>query len=104
MNRCVVFLIALFAVGAAGQAFAQGSALIGRVRDAQGGAVVDAEVRVARDDAGVNRSTMSDTAGAYRIADLSPGVFIVEVFKEGFRRRTEIVALAAGAEATFDVA
>jgi vitamin B12 transporter len=79
-----------------------GISLSGRVTDAQGGAVADANVRVGREDGTITRRGVTDASGGYRVDDLSPGVFIVEVERAGFRRRTEVVTLDAAAM-TLDV-
>jgi vitamin B12 transporter len=75
---------------------AAGITLSGRVTDAQGGAVADANVRVGREDGTITRHGTTNASGDYRVDDLSPGVFIVEIERGGFRRRTEVVTIAAG--------
>ena len=102
MRRCVLFVMLVLGVCGVVPAFGQGGVLSGRVRDRQGGAVPGADVRVLREDASVTRTAISDAEGTYRIADLPTGVFVVEVFKAGFSRQTEVVTLAAGG-ATLDV-
>src|SRR5688572_2239638 len=103
MRRCVVFFVSVMAVCVAAPAFGQGATLTGRVRDVQGAAVPGAEIRVAREDAGVSRSVTSGDTGEYRIGDLPAGVFVVDVAKSGFRRRTDVVTVAAGAGVMLDV-
>lgn len=99
-KTCVMVCCALAVASAA---LAQGTALTGRVTDAQGGAVPGADVRLAREDATVTRTAISDGTGAYRIDEVPAGVFVVEVGKPGFRRRTEVVTVTAGAAATLDI-
>jgi iron complex outermembrane receptor protein len=103
MKRSVLVLVGLLRLGAAPASFAQDASLSGMVTDAHGAAVPAADVRVAREDAAVTRVTASDGAGRYRIDGLPAGVFIVEVGKEGFRRRTEVVTLTSGSPATLDI-
>jgi vitamin B12 transporter len=79
-----------------------GISLSGRVTDAQGGAVAAANVRVGREDGTNTHHGVTNASGDYRVDDLSPGVFIVEVERAGFRRRTEVVTLDASA-VTLDV-
>ncbi len=67
-----------------------GVSLSGRVTDAQGGAVADANVRVGREDGTSTRHAVTNGSGEYRVDDLTPGVFIVEIERAGFRRRTEV--------------
>ena len=102
MRRITVFV--LFCIlGVASAGLAQGTAVTGRVTDAQGAGVPSADVRFAREDATVTRTAVSDGTGAYRIDEVPAGVFVVEVGKPGFRRRTEVVTVAAGAGATLDI-
>ena len=101
--RPLVVSVFVVLLGAAVPASAQEAALSGMVTDAQGAAVPVADVRVAREDAAVTRVTTSDGVGRYRIDGLPAGVFIVEVGREGFRRRTEVVTLTSGVPATLDI-
>ncbi len=101
--RRMMFVIVFCMLGVASAGFAQGTGLTGTVTDAQGAGVPGADVRLAREDATVTRTAISDGAGAYRIADVAAGVFVVEVGKPGFRRRTEVVIVTAGAGAMLDV-
>ena len=103
MTRCAICLVCLITLAMASPGFAQGIALTGRVRDPQGAAVPGADVRVARDDAGIIRSATSDATGEFRVDNLSPGLFLVEIAKPGFRRRTAVVTVAAGSRSTLDV-
>jgi vitamin B12 transporter len=74
-----------------------GVSLSGRITDAQGGAVAAANVRVGREDGTITRHGVTNASGEYRIDDLTPGVFIVEIERAGFRRRTEVVTLGSSA-------
>jgi iron complex outermembrane receptor protein len=75
-------------------AFAQAAALAGRVTDAQGAPVAAVDLRLAREDRGLSRSARTTDAGDYRFEGLPPGVFVLEVSKEGFRRRVNVVTVA----------
>ena len=101
--RAFAFTCLLATVGGATPAFAQGSVLAGRVTDAQHAAVPGATLRLTREDGTVARRTVSAAAGEYRLEDLPAGVFVVEVAKSGFRRRTEVVVLGVGTGVTLDV-
>jgi iron complex outermembrane receptor protein len=103
MRCCVIFLVCAIGVGVAGPAFAQELVLTGRVTDAQGAAVPEADVRVAREDATSTRSTTTGQTGEYRIDNMPAGVFIVEVAKPGFRRRAEAVTVSAGESAMLNI-
>jgi len=102
MKRITSFML-LCTFGIASAAFAQSTVLTGTITDAQGASVPGADVRLAREDGTVTRTTVSDGAGAYRLDDVLAGVFVVEVGKPGFRRHTEVVTVAAGAGATLDI-
>lgn len=102
MKRIVLFV--LFCIlGVAPAGFAQGTALTGTVVDAQFAGVPGAEVRLAREDATVTRTAVSDGTGKYRIDEVPPGVFVVEVGKPGFRRHTQVVTVEAGTDVILDV-
>ncbi len=101
--RAVIGVMLAVVVGAASPAFAQSGAITGRISDAQGGVVAGAEVRLSREDGTVARQATSDSAGGFRFESLPAGVFIVDVDKRGFRRRTEVVTLAAAETATANV-
>jgi vitamin B12 transporter len=101
MTRSTLFML-LCMLGVASASVAQGTALTGRVTDAQDAGVPGADVRLARADGTVTRTAVSDGTGAYRIDEVPAGVFLVEVGKPGFRRRTEVVTVAAGAGSTLD--
>jgi iron complex outermembrane receptor protein len=104
MSGCAVGLVCLFLLAHAAPGLAQGLALTGQVRDAQGGAVPAAEVRVSREDGAVIRIGETDGAGAFRIENLTAGLFLVQVGKPGFRRHTAVVPVTAGSPAALDVA
>jgi vitamin B12 transporter len=101
--RALTFTFLIATVGGAAPGFAQGSVLAGRVTDAQHAAVPGATLRLTREDGTVARRTVSAAAGEYRLEELPAGVFIVEVAKTGFRRRTEVVVLGAATGVTLDV-
>lgn len=74
--------------------------LYGEVREAGTGRPLDgAEVRVI----GSDRSTLTDSAGAYRLRDLPPGDDSVTVAYLSGRARTEYVWLAPGMTTRLDV-
>ena len=97
--RAIGFLIALM-LAAAPPAHAAGVTLSGRVTDAQGGAVADANVRVGREDGTITRHGVTNASGEYRLDDLQPGVFIVQIERDGFRRQTEVVSVTSDRAAT----
>lgn len=79
----VVFLLAMFSQSA----LAQGTfgSLVGNVTDPSGGSIPGANVKIILTSTNDTRAFQTDNAGAYTIATLIPGVYRVEVSKEGFR-------------------
>jgi hypothetical protein len=66
--------------------FAQGTAQIsGIVRDSGGGVLPGADVTATHTDTGVTRSTVSESSGAYVLANLPVGPYRLEVKLQGFR-------------------
>ena len=102
--RRIMSLALLYGFGVASAGFAQGTALTGRVIDAQGAGIPGADVRLAREDGTVTRHAVSEGTGEYRIGDVPAGVFVIEVGKGGFRRRTDVITVTAGVSATMNVA
>lgn len=101
--RRVLFLLLFGSFCGAPTAFAQGIVLSGQITDAQGAAVPGAQVRLAREDGAVSRNAVSGDTGGYRIDDIPTGVFVVEVGKPGFRRRTDVIAVTGDRDATLNV-
>jgi hypothetical protein len=79
------------------------AALIGTVRDSQGGPVEGAAVAARNVETGVERSASSGRDGRYRLASLPAGRYEVSAVRAGFRTvlRTGVV-LTLGAEAVID--
>lgn len=84
-------------------ALAQSVVLSGRVTDAQGDAVVGAELRLLREDGAAARRATSGGAGEYRFEAVTPGAFVLQVERPGFRRQARVVTLANGSSASIDV-
>src|SRR5436190_11581246 len=93
--------VALLAVWAS-IAWAQGST-VGTVRE-NGKAVESASVHVERTDHRLARDVVTDSAGRFRVAALSPGVYTVGVRRVGYRS-AEIspVRIAGGQPVSLDV-
>lgn len=58
----------------------------GVVRDAQGGVIVGAEVRLASADTGLERTTATDANGLFDFPQLALATYTVTVTKEGFQK------------------
>ncbi len=68
--------------------FAQVSkgSISGAIVDPQGAAVPGANVKAVNKDTGESSSTESEASGLFRLTLLSPGRYVVEVTKQGFRK------------------
>ena len=91
---------------AAGAVWAQSTAQInGTVRDASGLAVADATVKVTQTATGAVRTATSGTDGAYVLANLPIGPYLLEVTKEGFTKYAQSgIVLQVDSNPTIDVA
>src|SRR5579863_3343849 len=85
MNSAKALVIGLLAAG--GSLWAQSTAQInGTIRDSSGLAVTDAVVKVTQTATGAVRSATSGADGAYVLANLPIGPYLLEVTKEGFTK------------------
>jgi vitamin B12 transporter len=71
----------------------QGATLGGRAVDLQGGAVADATVTLASPTGSNPRTTRTTADGAFSVAGLSPGVYMLQVDAAGFERLTQVVTV-----------
>jgi len=76
-------LLALLTPTALGQTASTG-ALLGQVTDPTGKGVPQASIAAKSEDAAVSRSTVSDGEGRFVLPLLPPGIYRLEVTKEGF--------------------
>ena len=74
--------------------FAQTGALTGRVIDPQGGAVVDATVRLLQQSETWRVAT--DAKGGFAFGRLAAGEFVLEIEKHQFRRESRVVQFTPG--------
>jgi hypothetical protein len=102
-SRMVAAAVAAFVLGGAADARAQTSGtLAGPVTDKTGGTIAGATVEVSGP---AQKTATTDGQGAYRIAGLPPGSYLVVVSRARFSPFAQNdVAVAAGAPTTFDVA
>lgn len=89
-----IFLLALAVMGLA----ASSATLRGRVTDAGGAVVPGVMVTVTNTATNLTRKVMTDDNGLYAVPELTPGVYDIEVYKDGFQRTTrrQIVLNVAG--------
>ena len=81
-----VVCIALFAVVCYGQGVT--GAITGLIKDPTGASVPDASILIRNADTKAGYSAKSGTDGYYRVANLVPGNYMVEVEAPGFRKMT----------------
>src|SRR5579862_9595034 len=87
-----IALVAMFFIPAQ-RSFAQDNATItGTISDASGALVPNAAVTLTNPSTGQKRDAVSNSAGAYRFANLGVGTYTLEVAAQGFQKytRTEI--------------
>jgi iron complex outermembrane receptor protein len=101
LSIAMVLVGAMWPAGAAAQP-ATGS-IAGVVRDSSGGAVPGATVRVISEATGTALETISGGQGEYRLQDLAPGAYRVEVGLDGFETAVNRVTLESGQSATSDM-
>jgi hypothetical protein len=87
--------VGLMALVPAQCAFGQGlnyGTFTGTVTDPSGAAIPDATVHLIRSDTNTVRDTMTESNGGYRLLDVSPGTYRLEIEHAGFRKeiRTDI--------------
>jgi hypothetical protein len=89
----------ILALCCAGAALAQNEAgrIAGKVTDAQGAAVPNAQIKVKSMDTGIIREATSDSEGFYLVPGLQPGVYEVTTQATGFAERTQKVQVTVGA-------
>ena len=87
-----------------GQAGAQGttSTLIGAVRDSLGAAIPGVSIRVANETTNVATDIVTDVQGTYRVADLTPGPYRVEISLTGFETVLRRITLLPGETTAVD--
>ncbi|HEY6402058.1 MAG TPA: TonB-dependent receptor, partial [Blastocatellia bacterium] len=77
--------------------------LLGRITDEQGNAVSKAKVVARNIGTRISRETNTDQEGRYRISELPPGKYEVEVERQGFRLVVQRgIELTVGREASID--
>ena len=104
-----ISLFSLFAIPflSAPRAFGQAvntARVHGRVQDAAGAVISDAQIKVTRIDSGSVRATVTGTEGEYAVPDLSVGEYRLEVSRTGFRDFVQSgIILQVGGNVQIDV-
>ncbi len=96
-------IAALLAAPIAARAQSPGGVVAGVVRDASGGTVPGATVRVVSDTTRATVVVITDAQGAYRAERLAPGAYRVEATLDGFESTAQKVAVEADRQAAVDV-
>ncbi len=78
------------------------ASLQGRVSDKSGAVLPSASVSATNTDTGLTRTTVSDDAGEYKIAQLPVGNYKVEVKSGSFQPQSRTIGLTIGESATVD--
>ncbi len=81
----IVVIAALWSAPVLAQGVGGTTSLNGVVVDAQGGVIPGASIEVKNTATGVLEAVVSNTAGAFSIPGLSPGVYVVTVSLSGFK-------------------
>ena len=104
-SKSFVFMLALMlVVGLAGAALAQTETgrVSGVIADASGAIVPSATITLKSVGAGTVRTTVSDEAGRYLIANINPGNYEMTVEMSGFKTATAKVLVTVGSSATLN--
>src|SRR5262245_54636199 len=85
MRTCLRHVLMVAAVVMTSDAaFAQNAQVTGTLRDASGGVLPGATVTARNEETGLTRTTVSESAGEYRLPALPPGRYTVTADLQGF--------------------
>ena len=97
---CIAVFTWLFAAGLDAQSHR--SAIRGRVEDATGAAVLGASVKAVNEGTNETRTTSTGETGAFAIAELAPGTWVVEITAPGHKTHAQRVTLEVNQERRLD--
>ena len=99
---CLVLLVVLFCAVHA-QAQTESATISGTTTDASGGAVVGAKIEATNVGTNATQSTVTDSAGRFKLADLSVGTYNVQASLTGFKTVVHTgIVLAVGGSVVVD--
>lgn len=101
----VVLIAALWGPAVSGHQLASPGtgSIVGSVRDAAGAAVQEVEITISGRGLITPRKTMSQGDGAYRVAALPPGDYVIAFSSSGFARQERSAHVGLGFTLTIDV-
>ena len=102
MNTKVLIYLAFLMTGSLALAQVDRATVTGTLHDPTGAVIPDAKVTVAYPDTGLERSTRSNSSGAYLISGLPLGRVILHAEKPGFRVIQTETELGVGETTTLD--
>jgi hypothetical protein len=103
MNRNFIAVIAITLMAGALPLAAQNSSLQGVVSDPQGAIIPGAIVTLTNTDTSATRKEVSGDTGIYRIIQVLPGPYKIEVQKPGFKTNTSSLQLQVDVPATLNL-
>ena len=77
--------LAVLAMGASNSVFAQSATITGTVVDSSGAVVAKASINAHNVNTNIDRTTESASEGTYTLAQIPPGLYNVNVTKDGFK-------------------
>src|SRR5579872_5792784 len=101
-KRCLTLATTLLSLACALTAQTS-SGISGRVKDAQGRGIADAQLGLFRQDSSTPLTVASGEGGAYSFDDVEPGALVLEVRKQRFRSRTVNLQVDKGRAQVLDV-
>jgi iron complex outermembrane receptor protein len=102
LRRVVVLAAALVATAPLAAAAQSAGAITGTVRDASGGAIPGATVRIVNEKTRAASDTVSNPEGVFRSPDLPAGAYRLEIALSGFEPATREVAVPDGQTVSVD--
>src|SRR5271170_3398846 len=107
-TRLALFLLVVICVGSALPMWAQSTStgtIAGAVTDPTGAVVAGAKITLSDTSTNISRNTTSNAAGRYIYADVTPGIYNIEVTKAGFATtKAEKQEVQLGASITINLA